>query len=515
MELSTGLEPLIKQVQCDRHQRFDCLLCNPVMLSAPLRRISSLSPTTATTSAGPSGSALGFGAKIFSTHDYQEEINMDVLGTSSEAGLPLSYVLGDRIQQQQQQQYDLERSTGGAVNGQASQANEEAVPTQQQQQQQPKHSKVSGTFTVPMTWKERTLYILSFGLYKKKVDENCEYCLYKKQVRRKRRLIMRKREQEIERNAKRRASPVNNCSACSSWPAEADEEDQEVENCFAAVVVDGGHNVSEEQQQQQQQEQHMTKSSTEDKKESVNHTISADKEEKEMATVTTTTSQESIYTIVIKLPQEGQQTGASVCMLKDDMTGEAEPEVVVATEPGETKPITIEQSEMVEDNEQLIEIVEPQGPSSPTNAAPTSTYRSAASRAALIDDSDDEEEQFSDDDEYDPEEDEEEEDLDVERDEDGDGGDEANAEAGPEVDAEMGWLARICCYCCGRRRRKSKKKKGNELDDMAFRLRASVANQNDMKAAKTLSAILLAFILTWTPYNVLGKCNHLLSYESE
>lgn len=37
------------------------------------------------------------------------------------------------------------------------------------------------------------------------------------------------------------------------------------------------------------------------------------------------------------------------------------------------------------------------------------------------------------------------------------------------------------------------------------RIRAPIQPKSERKAAKTLSAILLAFIVTWTPYNILGK----------
>ncbi len=42
------------------------------------------------------------------------------------------------------------------------------------------------------------------------------------------------------------------------------------------------------------------------------------------------------------------------------------------------------------------------------------------------------------------------------------------------------------------------------------RIRAPIQPKSERKAAKTLSAILLAFIVTWTPYNVLGNycCVH-------
>lgn len=76
-----------------------------------------------------------------------------------------------------------------------------------------------------------------------------------------------------------------------------------------------------------------------------------------------------------------------------------------------------------------------------------------------------------------------------------------------------------CCFCFTRGRRgggNERSSDSNEPSTMAMHsggeavLRAhsaSIPPQNkwDSKAAKTLSAILLAFIITWTPYNVLGK----------
>lgn len=45
-------------------------------------------------------------------------------------------------------------------------------------------------------------------------------------------------------------------------------------------------------------------------------------------------------------------------------------------------------------------------------------------------------------------------------------------------------------------------------DPISARVRTTIQPKSDRKAAKTLSAILMAFILTWTPYNVLGKSTH-------
>jgi muscarinic acetylcholine receptor M3 len=44
--------------------------------------------------------------------------------------------------------------------------------------------------------------------------------------------------------------------------------------------------------------------------------------------------------------------------------------------------------------------------------------------------------------------------------------------------------------------------------------KASSEKKQDRKAAKTLSAILLAFVVTWTPYSVLVVLNAILGKES-
>lgn len=91
-----------------------------------------------------------------------------------------------------------------------------------------------------------------------------------------------------------------------------------------------------------------------------------------------------------------------------------------------------------------------------------------------------------------------------------------NGEGGEEMKRHR------CCFCFCRRgpnRRGGGKERANDTNEPSTAaiqssgqavLRAhsaSIPPQNkwDSKAAKTLSAILLAFIITWTPYNVLGE----------
>ncbi len=98
----------------------------------------------------------------------------------------------------------------------------------------------------------------------------------------------------------------------------------------------------------------------------------------------------------------------------------------------------------------------------------------------------------------------------------------ASSAGGESAGEEVVYL-QSCCYCFTRRRPRgvggrAPKEAGSDSNEPSTALHssgqavlrahsASIPPQNkwDSKAAKTLSAILLAFIITWTPYNVLGE----------
>ncbi|KAJ6215561.1 hypothetical protein RDWZM_010061 [Blomia tropicalis] len=81
-----------------------------------------------------------------------------------------------------------------------------------------------------------------------------------------------------------------------------------------------------------------------------------------------------------------------------------------------------------------------------------------------------------------------------------------------QPDHTINFLA--CCSCCcpylQRLRMKKRESNNLDLDSGTTFLRSNIprdSTRSDTKATKTLLTIVLAFVATWTPYNVLGKFN--------
>ena len=89
-------------------------------------------------------------------------------------------------------------------------------------------------------------------------------------------------------------------------------------------------------------------------------------------------------------------------------------------------------------------------------------------------------------------------------DEDEDVDEEGDDEEEEDASDDESIRVRMCCT------RKKSTNVGTSVvvpdpDPISARVRTTIQPKSERKAAKTLSAILLAFIVTWTPYNVLGR----------